>query len=174
MLLPSRVQQDFQRAKAQLEAAPVWLHLGADSLWLVREGEGGVPVSLALDLGTDRTAQRFFQSERPTPMELERAIDHVEDEVMRASAWAAHRLPLATNHPIVHSLAQGQGASLLSQAVVEALFQRMASGALGDPSALKGLPEGREAAATLLILRELMHHLSFAEVAVIAAAPGPA
>lgn len=48
---------------------------------------------------------------------------------------------------------------------VERLLQRLASASLGDPSALRGLPAGREAAATLLILRELMHHHGFSAIA---------
>jgi hypothetical protein len=102
-------------------------------------------------------------------VELERAIDHVEDELMRALAWSGERCTLVTDHPFVCALAKA-GESL-SLETVEALFQRLASGSLGRSSALKGLPPGREAAATLLILRELMHHLKFNQV-VVQPSPG--
>ncbi|MDP1687515.1 hypothetical protein [Hydrogenophaga sp.] len=169
MSLPAFVQHAFNRARQALEAPLVWLHLGEDTLWLVRQhGAGGV-ASLDLELGTHSTARLFFKSDPPRPAELERAIDHVEDELMRALVWIGGRATLVTDHALVRSFAQTE--AVLSLDVVEVLFQRLASGSLGDPSALKGLPAGREAAATLLILRELMHHLKFNQVVV--APPSP-
>lgn len=175
MNLLALVRRDFDRAKITIGAALVWLHLGADTLWLAREGEDINAAAMPLDLGTDSTARLFFRSELPRPVELERAIDHVEDELMRAAAWAAGRTTLATDHPFVQGLAATHGLTdaLLTRDAVEALFQRLASSALGNPSALKGLPTGREAAATLLILRELMHHLNFNQVVVMPSRPGP-
>lgn len=168
MSLPVNVLHEFDRAKQAVGAALVWLHLGVDTLWLVREAGDASASFLALDLGTDSTARLFFRSDLPRPAELERAIDHVEDELMRAVAWIAGRSALATDHPLAQGLAQTQGLvdAVLTRDAVEASFQRLASGVLGDPSALKGLPSGRAAAATLLILRELMHHLGFSQVLV--------
>jgi len=168
--LPTALKQDFERAQRASGAPLVWLHLGIDTLWLVRKGDARGGDSMALDLGTGSTARLFFRSDLPQPAELERAIDHVEDELMRALKWTAGSATLATDHPFVRGLAQTE--TVLSLELVEALFQRLASGALGDPSALRGLPAGREAAATLLILRELMHHLKFNQVVV--APPSPA
>lgn len=174
MSLPAAVQHDFDRANQALGAPLVWLHLGADTLWLVREGDDSGAASMALDLGTDSTARLFFRSDLPMPVELERAIDHVEDELMRAVVWTAGSATLGTGHPLVQGLTQTDGlvGAVLTRDTVEALFQRLASGSLGDPSALKGLPTGREAAATLLILRELMHHLGFSQVVVVPSYPG--
>ena len=170
MSLPTAVQHAFDRARQAASAPLVWRHLGADTLWLARDGGEGGAAFLSLDLGTDSTARLFFRADLPRPQELERAIDHVEDELMRAVAWSAGPTTLATEHPLVLGLAQP--GAVVQRDAVEALFQRLASGALGDPSALKGLPSGREAAATLLILRELMHHLGFSQVVV--APPSPA
>ncbi len=169
MSLPTAVRQDFEHAQHAARVPLVWLHLGADTLWLLRTGDAAGLDSMALDLGTDSTARLFFRSDLPQPVELERAIDHVEDELMRALSWSGGSATLATEHALVRGLAQTEAA--LSLESVETLFQRLASGALGDPSALKGMPSGREAAATLLILRELMHHLKFNQV-VVRPSPG--
>ena len=56
-----------------------------------------------------------------------------------------------------------QDASLTRDAV-EALFQQLASRALGMPIAAAELPHGRDIAAALLILRECLHHLGFDRV----------
>lgn len=176
MSLPPAVQRDHDRAHKSVGAALVWLHLGDETLWLVREADGTGTASMALDLGTHSTARLFFRADLPSPVELERAIDHVEDELMRAVPWAAGRSVLGTGHPLVQGLAHthGPGLAVLTRDAVEALFQRLASGSLGDPSALKGLPTGRVAAATLLILRELMHHLGFSQLVVAPSPPGAA
>ena len=49
---------------------------------------------------------------------------------------------------------------------VELLFQRLASASLGHPHAMDGMPAGREPAAVLLI-REVMHHLGYASIAIV-------
>jgi exopolyphosphatase/pppGpp-phosphohydrolase len=172
MSLPASVQHAFELAKQAATSPLVWLHLGRDTLWLVHGSGGCGAASLSLDLGTESTARLFFRSDLPTPQELERAIDHVEDELMRAVAWSGGHTVLATEHLLVCGLAPD--AAVLQRDAVEALFQRLVSGALGDPSALKGLPSGREAAATLLILRELMHHLGFNQVVVAPPSPDAA
>lgn len=51
--------------------------------------------------------------------------------------------------------------------IVESWFQRLASASLGQPGALWGLPAGREAAATLLMLREFMHHRGYASIVAV-------
>ncbi|CAG1019123.1 hypothetical protein BURC_03979 [Burkholderiaceae bacterium] len=48
--------------------------------------------------------------------------------------------------------------------VVEQWFPRLASPSLGHPGILHGLPAGREAAATVLVLREFMHHRGHASI----------
>jgi exopolyphosphatase/pppGpp-phosphohydrolase len=53
---------------------------------------------------------------------------------------------------------------------VEQWFQRLAAASLGQSGAMQGLPAGREAAATLLILREFMHHLDHRAITVVDAA----
>lgn len=170
MSLPDDVQQGFDRARLAVATPLVWLHMGEDTLWLVRRNGAHGLASLDLELGTHSTARLFFKSDPPRPAELERAIDHVEDELMRALVWSGGRATLVTDHELVRSLAQTE--AVLSLEVVEALFQRLASASLGQTSALKGLPPGREAAAALLILRELMHHLKFNQVVVAPPSPG--
>jgi exopolyphosphatase/pppGpp-phosphohydrolase len=118
-----------------------------------------------LAVSPKRLAAEIFHHEPPTPRELEQTIDAVEDEVMRARSFAAGGGELFTSDAIVRSFAASEGrARTLPVDAVERLFQRLASASLGDPSALQGLPSGREAAAALLILRELMHHLGFSAV----------
>jgi exopolyphosphatase/pppGpp-phosphohydrolase len=140
---------------------PTRLHLSERHTTLAR----GADASITLDIGPQRVAEAFFHHEPPTPQELERAIDAVEDEVMRARSMHADGGELLTTDLTLRLFAVAE-ASVPTMTIdaVERLFQRLASASLGYPSALRGLPSGSEAAAALLILRELMHHLGFGAV----------
>jgi exopolyphosphatase/pppGpp-phosphohydrolase len=140
---------------------PTRLHLGERHITLARGADAG----MTLAIGPQRVAEAFFRHELPTPHELELAIDAVEDEVMRARSMHADGDQLLTTDPTLHLFAVAEAnVPTLTIEAVERLFQRLASASLGDPSALRGLPSGCEAAAALLILRELMHHLGFSVV----------
>ena len=54
----------------------------------------------------------------------------------------------------------------LSREAVEQTFDRFSGVVLGRPAATEGLPAGGAFAATLLILREPMHHLQFSSITV--------
>lgn len=126
-------------------------------------------VRLELPIGARRTAEQLFRHDPPRPIELEAAIDAVEDQVMRVAGL----LPPASALRMTGSAAgEIRGALLADERVnpvvalaeVEQLFQRLASASLGNPAARQGLPTGNGFVATALILREFMHHLGFASV----------
>jgi NADP-dependent 3-hydroxy acid dehydrogenase YdfG len=52
----------------------------------------------------------------------------------------------------------------LSTEAMERVFDRLAAVVTGSSAARQGIPAGREFAATLLILREFMHHLRFTSI----------
>jgi exopolyphosphatase/pppGpp-phosphohydrolase len=116
-------------------------------------------------VGIDDLAEAIFRHDPPTPAELERAIDVVEDALMATRLPHEERGGLVTSAPVLRDLPGlgGEGARL-SRDEVEALFQRLASASLGDPSAAAGLPTDGRHASALLILRECMHHLGHAFV----------
>lgn len=66
---------------------------------------------------------------------------------------------------------QAAGA-LLSRDDIEALFQQLASVALGQ-SCTAPVPHGNPAKAALLILRECMHHLNYGSILIEDAPPQP-
>jgi hypothetical protein len=137
------------------------LHLSDTQLTLQVTVPDGAVQAWQADIGAAALARRCFRRELPTPLEIEQAIDVVEDVVTR---W-----PRATQADAVLQCADagwqpwaalGDGATL-SRDTVETWFQRLASASLGQPMAMQGLPAGAEAAARLLIVRELMHHLGY-------------
>ena len=122
--------------------------------------------AVTLPLGVGDLARDVLRHDPPTSAELERGIDVVEDALSASRLPKAARGKLGTSDPVVRALpGLGTPGAILRLEGVEALFQRLASRALGTPVGTDELPAGREIAAALLVLRECMHHLGFAEVA---------
>lgn len=124
--------------------------------------------TLTLAVGARGLAETVLRHEPPSAVELERAIDLVEDALAAAHDARLYGGELVTADPWLITLPglERPGAAL-DREDVEALFQRLASRALGTPVAAGDLPHGRELAAALLILRECMHHLGLRRIGVV-------
>jgi hypothetical protein len=117
-----------------------------------------------LELGFEQIANLHFKRDIPTPLELEHAIQTVEDQVVRARTLVAPDNWLASSDANLHEIskaAHGHYAlpTVLTLEEVEHIFNRLAAVSLGRPAVSENLPSGKSFAATLLILREFMHHL---------------
>ncbi|SFC58470.1 hypothetical protein SAMN05216344_12342 [Polaromonas sp. OV174] len=120
-------------------------------------------------LGVDSLVRQSFRHELPRPIELEHAIELTEEAVMPLAAQFAGSSGL---------ILQGLGASLIAHSLktggiaqtaltldeVEALFNRLVSVSQGRPASQETLPTDARFFAAMLMLREFMHHLSFAQV----------
>lgn len=139
----------------------VCLQLQAQTTLLVFEDGRTV----ALPIGAQGLAEAVLRHDPPSAIELERAIDLVEEALTAGRDARVDGGDLVTADPSLMSLpGLDRPGSALDRDEVEALFQRLASRALGTPVAADGLPHGRGVAAALLILRECMHHLSFGRI----------
>ena len=137
----------------QCSATAPFLHIGAERTTVA---------DAALALGWRSIARDHFRHDPPSPLEIENAIAAVEDEVGRMHNAIAKGGALLTGDPAILEIALAAGVTpsaetRLTLDAVEHMFTRLAAGA-------HGLPAGHEFAATLLILRELMHHLGFMSV----------
>lgn len=120
---------------------------------------------VVIAVGVDRLADHVFLHEPPTPVELERGIDVIEDALMAAGLPHLNRDDLATSDAHLESLfGPASDTARVSLAEVEALFQRMAAVSLGSPVRAAEPAFTRSASAALLILRECMHHLGYPAV----------
>lgn len=141
----------------RLDTRPVRLRFDADSL---RLGEGDAQIDLAA--GARRIATRHFHASPPRPVELENAIQDIEDALLPADGrFASHTL--TSDEAWLGELASLAGAApgALGRDAVESLFGRLAALSEGRPLSQDGMPVEPLFAARLLILRELMHHLDF-------------
>ena len=147
------------------------LHVGVDQTELAVGSDFEPEVTLALGIGSEKTAREYFRHEPPTPGEMENAISAVEDEVVRARVMITNRSNLFTTDAAIREIAIVAGLPedtemTLSLDTVERIFERLAAVTLGRPASQEGLPTSATFAATLLILREFMHHLKFQSITV--------
>ena len=121
-----------------------------------------------------RLAQRHWPHGTPGPLQLELAIEDVEDAIMQAQVPHHSRGALVTSDPLLKNLPglQPSGAGL-SVDQVEALFQDLVAVSPAPRRTETGEPWSGVQVAALLILRECMHHLGFNEIRP-ARAPGSA
>lgn len=146
------------------------LHIGAQQTVLATGTDRDPAVLLALAVGSAKTAADHFRHDPPASIEMENAIMVVEDEVTRARDQLAGS-ELFTMDAAIRRIALIAGVAeaaemALSREAVEQTFDRFSGVVLGRPAASEGLPTGGAFAATLLILRELMHHLKFSAITV--------
>jgi exopolyphosphatase/pppGpp-phosphohydrolase len=164
----------YAAARQQVDAAAcvVVLHIG-DQHSGIAVGLGPAPDLVKLfPLGTERTAQAQFKSVPPTPLAVEHAIQVVEDVVMPLRAVIPREARLFNTDATVRAIALLAGVApaepmQLSLEAMERVFNRLSAVVQGAPAAHQGLPQSPSFAATLLILREFMHHLQFAHIVVL-------
>ena len=147
------------------------LHIGAEQTVVTVGRQSDPAASLVLAIGSQKTARDYFKHAPPSPLEVENAIAVVEDEVTRAKAMIPPGSGLFTADAgaraiAIHSGVVDAASMRLSIDALERTFDRFAAVSLGRPAAHEGLAENAEFAATLLILREFMHHLQFAQITI--------
>lgn len=148
------------------------LALGADETGVAVGSSAAPEATILLGIGNRKTARAHFRQSPPAPGDLEAAIEIVEDEVTRVLGLLPGGAHLVTTDAAIRRLAlaanqDGDAPIVLSLEQVERTFERLAAVSLGRPAALEGLPVDHEFAATLLIVREFMHHLGFARISIL-------
>ncbi len=171
--METKIHQRYRAIRLLLpEGTPITvLHIGKQET-AVATGTGTEPeMVMVLAIGSQSTAAEFFLHTPPTPGEIENAIMQVEDEVTRVREMVAGYPTLITTDESISEiahLASGHAGSalLLSIEAVEQVFSLLAGHSLGRPASSAGIPASPAFAATLLILREFMHHLKFPSISI--------
>ena len=142
------------------------LHIGEQQTY-VAAGTGAQPGAVfKLPVGSRKTAAEYFHHDPPTPGEIENAIVAVEDAVASARTMIPVGCRLFTTDEAIRNIAIISGIPdgaelILARDAMEQTFERFAGVILGKPNPREEIPSGAAFAATLLILREFMHHLQF-------------
>lgn len=96
-------------------------------------------------------------------VEIESAIADIEEQLMPVIKNLPERRCLVTSGQTFWEIAKvaglnGEDKNELNVETVEEIFNRLVDVAYGTPARMLNVPEGREFAASVLFLRELMHH----------------
>lgn len=157
------------------EGLPVTLLHIADEYSFIAQGmEADKPDNVwVLDIGALKTTREYFKHIPPTPSEVENAIQVVEDTVMPLHKLLIPTTRLYTLDASVTEIARltvysdSKEGVKLERADMESVFNRLAAIITGRPASQDILPTSGSFASTILILREVMHHLGFMEITVL-------
>ena len=146
--------------------ASVWLTLRFQELVTQMQSapEADLAVDLSLPVSADALARDLLRHAPPSQLEIERAIERVEDAVMPARARLPAALRLQTSDARLRAMVGAAGAARADAPVwlgidtVEQLFNRLVARAQGRPASQDPLPVDGPSAARLVIVRELLHH----------------
>jgi len=102
-------------------------------------------------------------------IELEAAIADIEEQMMPVIKELHKHRCLVTTDRVFWNIAEIAGFGSedkhrLDVGTVEAVFNRLVDVAYGTPASRLEVPETREFAATVLFLRELMHHANYSSI----------
>jgi exopolyphosphatase/pppGpp-phosphohydrolase len=132
-----------------------------------------VDSALVMPIGTVTTGRRYFRHDQPAALEIEHAIEAVEDALAGIRPALPADATLQSADPLIGRIARLAGADecpgrelVLGRDLVERSFDRLVAVSAGRPSTQDAIPTDPEFAAALLILRECMHHLQFESIAV--------
>jgi len=152
-----------------MSAIAIRLHIGQEQTVITLMGAHAAERVLVLQIGSQKIAHNYFHHIPPTPDEMETAIMVVEDEISRirhdipAGSQLFSDDPQLLNIALLAGVASSKSPSL-PLAAMERTFDRLARVINGRPAHAEGLPNEGSFAATLLILREFMHHLAFEKI----------
>ena len=115
---------------------------------------------------------RFFNGDAISPGRLEHAIEWTEDRIQAAHADIPLGSQLYTSEDDLRTLAEVSGVSpstdmVLHVEAVEATFSRLVMQAFGQAPHQEALPSSARFFATVVFVRELMHHLHFPQIHVV-------
>lgn len=167
----------YGRARDLLDGPLVALCLG-DTTSAIAIGAGPRPERLlTVELGVGSIQARHFHGGVPDGAGVEAAIAAVEDAIMPLLRVMPGAARLVSADPRIAAVAgfgglADHGGSTLGIDAVERLFDRWTARVLGRPASQDPMPVSGDFAATLLILRETLHHLKFHGITLLPP-PGP-
>ncbi len=153
--------------------------IGGGSTEISTGTAGEIADRTSLDIGAVRLTERVFKHDPPTPLELETAIELVENELERPRGFrfdGSTLIGVAGTATSLALLAQGIPEFRIEAVTnfrlnrdrVESLFRQLRGMPSNQIRTLSTVMEGRAdiIAAGTLILREIMHHYGFEELTV--------
>jgi hypothetical protein len=119
-----------------------------------------------LPIGYEQIAAQYFEHNIPTVAEVDYAINVIEDELMSNKSLISNNAMLICSDKIlIDILTQNiELKNIFTRQEIEDLFSKYANVSMGEPLSRYNLDINPNNYATMLILREIMHHLNYKEL----------
>lgn len=155
--------------QAQHSPSTLTLHIGKLSSDLRTDASGKGMSDVQLSIGWCNVLPGPLHNSPPKPVELEMAIQYVEDQVMPLARIIPKGSVLCVRcveegAPSLLPLTHAQSSYSIDN--IETKFSRLCAIAEGQPVGEDGLLIEQAAAASLLIVRELMHHNGLTQIVI--------
>lgn len=167
------IRNDY--AKARVAAQPgslvTVLYLGSEYCWIAQGDDLDASLLVRLEIGASRVARERFKRNPPSLAELEEAIEVIENQVMPLAKQLATGSELFTSNESIASMLRtvtdkSQAAATFSLDAVEDIFDCLVAISSGRPRTQASLPSDNATMASVLILREFLHHLQFKRISI--------
>ncbi len=124
---------------------------------------------IALKIGYEFISGAYFKQDIPNEVEIEYAINYIEDELMSKKELInnGEKLVSVDKSLIEFFNKNGEVKSIYTQRNIEDIFGKYASIVMGEPLSRNNMVVNREDIAIILVLREIVHHLNFMELYLI-------
>ncbi|WP_033570906.1 hypothetical protein [Dickeya undicola] len=123
---------------------------------------------ITLPIGYRAIARQFFHHKLPSPYEVEMAIAIVEDQLQAIPALRQVAQQASCADPYLKAIAHSAGShDTLTQQQIENVFNRVADVISGSPQRDGEFPDDAGFISYLVIVRELSHHLTIQQIALL-------
>lgn len=121
-------------------------------------------------IGWDYIGKRFVKSQIPNEMEIENAINYIEDELMKdLSLKNTHNFNLYTkDKDLIDLLGEKKKSLTYTIGEIEEEFTKYALLSMGRSPVIDGIELNNKRYIALLVIREILHHLKFDGITLIA------
>lgn len=165
----TRARATWRQARQDLGGDVTALEFGDTVSAVAIGGQSEAARVIRLPLGLDILARKYFLAAKPGESVIEAAIAEVEELIMPLRPLVPVGSRCVTRDHRVALIARALGLPpeawiALTTNAVEDVFNRWAAIALGRPASQDTLPTTPEFAASLLVLREWLHHFSFTNI----------
>lgn len=116
---------------------------------------------LNLKLGFEYIAKNYFKREIPLEDEIEYSINYIEDELMSNKDLFNKDEILIIENKFLNEILEDESKKEYSIEEIESIFSQYAYLSMGSPIKNKSLKITHNHYATILLVREILHHLNF-------------
>lgn len=137
------------------------LELTDDQLQFSFINDGSEEHVTAIQAGTGYLPAAFFTSEYPNDREMERALEHIEDQLTVVKGLRNHREHLVCKNSVLAEMLYIKESQKVDRNTIEMFFDKYVNCAYGESAKLLGIDYSQERLTVIMLVRSVMYYLDF-------------